>query len=100
MGIAAAGDQLLDGNIARGGGVLRQQADASGDVLAGVALDLLAVDFPQPLGPMMAVKWPSGMVTFSDSAMIFLPYARVNWSPRKRGVTAVIFCGTPELTVQ
>jgi hypothetical protein len=59
-----------------------------------------SVDLPQPLGPIMAVKWPSGMVTFSDSAMVFLPYARVNWSPRKREVTAVIFCGTPELTTR
>lgn len=44
--------------------------------LAGVIRRLRvrnSVDLPQPLGPIMAVKWPSGMVTFSDSAMVLFP---------------------------
>jgi hypothetical protein len=72
--------------------VLRQQPDAAGNLFTGVLLDLRAVepdmaaggvirrlrvrssvDLPQPLGPIMAVKWPSGMVTFSDSAMVLFP---------------------------
>jgi len=48
--IATAGDQLLHRNIARRGGVLRQQADASCDLFTVEALDLLAIKVDMPLG--------------------------------------------------
>jgi hypothetical protein len=89
--IAPAGHQLLHRDIARRGGVLRQQPDAAGHLFAGKALDLLAVentlpstgvirrlrvrssvDLPQPFGPIIAVKWPSGWHV-QRSAMVFLP---------------------------
>lgn len=88
--IAPAGDQLLHGNIPRRGGVLRQQAirratsllakrwicspsrntlPSTGDIRR---LSVRSnVDLPQPFGPIMAVKWPSGMATDKSRAMIF-----------------------------
>ena len=42
--IAPAGHQLLHRDIARGGGILRQQPDAAGNLFTGVLLDLRAVE--------------------------------------------------------
>ena len=44
MRVAPARDQLLHRDVARRGGVLRQQTDASGHLFAGEALDLLPVE--------------------------------------------------------
>lgn len=73
--IAPAGHQLLHRDIARGGGILRQQPDAASNLFTGVLLICApssqtwplagvirrlrvrnSVDLPQPLGPIMAVK--------------------------------------------
>ena len=42
--VAPAGHQLLHRDIARSGGILRQQSDAAGNLFRGILLDLRAVE--------------------------------------------------------
>ena len=50
MRIAAARHQLLNGNISRRSGILRQQTDALRHLFAGIALDLLTVEINMAAG--------------------------------------------------
>ena len=63
-----------------------------------------SVDFPHPLGPIIAVKEPSGTVTDKFREMILLSYPKVAWSTDIRAPTARVPCdggiaGSDELMV-